>query len=80
MTLLSRQVFSAQGRPRKKLKICPEFPGKSFLNIYLNILYVVCSPNGNGKVLSPQFLENDESVFHLAAMSQYEQGSEGHVD
>jgi hypothetical protein len=39
MTLLSRQVFSAQGSPRKKLKICPELPGKSFLNIYINILY-----------------------------------------
>jgi hypothetical protein len=31
----------------------------------------------NVRVLN--FVENDEIVFHLAAMSQCEQGSEGHT-
>jgi hypothetical protein len=51
----------------------------SFLNLLKKILYVVCSPNGNGKHPSIHFLENDEIVFHLAAMSQCKQGGEGHI-
>ncbi len=51
----------------------------SFLNLFLTILYIVFSPTGNGKHLSTQFLVNDEIVFHLTAMSQCEQGGEGHI-
>jgi hypothetical protein len=51
----------------------------SLLNLFLKILYIVCSPNGNEKRPSTQFLENDEIVFHLAAMSQCEQEGEGHI-
>ncbi len=35
--------------------------------------------SGNGKRPRTQFCENDEIVFHLAAMSQCEQGGEGHI-
>jgi hypothetical protein len=51
----------------------------SFLNLFLKILNVVCSPNWNGKGLRLNFLENDDIVFNLAAMSQCEQGGEGHI-
>ncbi len=50
-----------------------------FLNLFLKILNIVCSPNGNKKCHSTQFSENDEIVFHLAVMSQCEQGGEGHI-
>jgi hypothetical protein len=43
---LSRWVFSAQDGAAQKLKICPE-PSAHFLNLFLKILYHVCSPNGN---------------------------------
>jgi hypothetical protein len=43
--------------------------------MFLKILYVVCGPSSN----STQFLEKDEIVFHLAAMSQSEQGGEGPI-
>ncbi len=66
----------AQDSARQKLKICLEI---SFLNMFLKILYAVCSPNSNRKRPSTQFLENDEIVFHLGAMSQCEQGGEGHI-
>jgi hypothetical protein len=48
----SRRVFLAQGGARQKLKNRLEI---SFLNLFLKILYVVCSPNGNGKRPSTQF-------------------------
>jgi hypothetical protein len=51
----------------------------SFLNLFFKILYVFCCPSGNGKCPSTKFLENDEIVFHLAVMSQCEQGGEGHI-
>jgi hypothetical protein len=41
--------------------------------MFLKVLYIVCSPKGNGKCPSNQFLENDEVAFNLAAMSQCEQ-------
>jgi hypothetical protein len=39
----------------------------SSLNLFLKILYFVCSLNGNRKGPITQFLENDEIAFHLAA-------------
>jgi hypothetical protein len=42
----------------------------SFPNMFLKILYIVCSLNDNGKRLSTQFLENDDIFSCLAAMSQ----------
>jgi hypothetical protein len=76
---LFRRVFSAQDGARQKLKICPEPSENKLPGLFLKILYFVCSPNYNGKCLSTQFLENDEIVFYLAAMSQCEQGGEGHI-
>ncbi len=49
------------------------------VNLLIKVMYIVCSPNGNKKHLSTQFLENDEIIFHLAAMSQCEQEGEGHI-
>ncbi len=64
-------VFSAQDGSRK---MCSEPSGNKLSESVLKILYVVCSPNSYGKRPSTQFLENDEIVFHLAAMSLCEQG------
>jgi hypothetical protein len=69
-------VFSAQDGARKKLKICPEPSGNKLSESVFKILYLVCSMNGNEKRQSTQFLENDEIVFHLAVMTQCEQGGE----
>jgi hypothetical protein len=66
-----RWVFSAQDGARE---ICPEPSGNKLSESVLKILNIICCPNGYGKRLSTQFLENDEIVFHLAAMSQCEQG------
>ncbi len=68
MSPLSSWVFSAQGGARQKLKICPELPGNK-----LSESVRCLSPSSNGKRPSTQFLENDEIVFHLAAVSQCEQ-------
>jgi hypothetical protein len=53
----SRRVFSAQDGARQKLKIryVQNRLERSFLNLFLKILYVACSPNGNGKRPSTQF-------------------------
>ncbi len=51
----------------------------SFLIIFLKILFVVCSPLDKGKCPSIAFSEYDEIIFHLAAMSQSEQGGKGHI-
>jgi hypothetical protein len=75
--LLSRQV-SAQGGARKRLKYAQNRLERSFLNIFLTFyVFVVCSPRDKRKRPSIQFSENDEIIFHLAAMSQCEQGGEG---
>jgi hypothetical protein len=52
---ISRRVFSAQDVARQKLKISPKPSEISFLNLFLKVLYVVCSPNSNGKCPSTQF-------------------------
>ncbi len=46
----------------------------NFLNMFLKVLYVVCSLYSEVKPLVTSFLEKDEFVFHLAAISQYEGG------
>ncbi len=71
MSPIYKWVFSAQDSARK---VCPEPSGDKLSESVLKILYVVCSPNGYGKCPSTQFLENDEIVFHLAAMSPCESG------
>jgi hypothetical protein len=71
---LSRWVFSAQDGARQKLKTCPEPSGNKLSESFLKILHVVCSSKGNGNVRVINFLENDEIVFYLAAMTQCEQG------
>ncbi len=74
MSPLSRQVFSTQDEARQKLKICPDSTrNKLSESDFKN------SVHGNGKRLSTQFLENDEIFFHLAVMSQCEQGGEGQI-
>jgi hypothetical protein len=73
---LSRWVFSDQDGIRQKLKIFLEPSSNKLSEYVLQNLYLVCSPNGNGKRPSTEFLENDEIVLHLAAMSQCEQGGE----
>jgi hypothetical protein len=45
----------------------------------LKFLYFVCIPNSNIKHPATSFLEKDEIVFHLAAMSQCAEGGEGHI-
>ncbi len=47
----------------------------SFLYMVLKILYVVCIQNSNIKRPATSFLEEDENVSHLAAISQCEGGS-----
>ncbi len=53
--------------------------GNKLFELFVKILHVVCSPNGNGKRLSTQFLENDEIVFHLVTVSHCKQRGEGHI-
>jgi hypothetical protein len=60
-------------------KTCPEPSGNKLSESVFKILFVVCSLKGNGKRLNTKFLKDDEIVFHLAAMSQCEQRSEGHI-
>jgi hypothetical protein len=67
--LISTWVFLAQGGPRQQQK-CPEPPKISFLNMFFFKLYDACSQNGNVKYLATSSLEKDESIFHLAAISQ----------
>jgi hypothetical protein len=57
----------------------PEPSGNKLSESVLKVLNVVCSPNSNGKRPRLNFLENDDIVFHLAVMSQCEQGGEGHI-
>jgi hypothetical protein len=49
MLSLSRWLFSAQDAPRKNLKFVQNRREMSFLNMFLEILYDVCSQNGNEK-------------------------------
>jgi hypothetical protein len=77
--LLRQKPVSAVAKPLGSVLPVQNRLEISFMNLFLKILYVVCGLNGNGKLLSTQFLENDEVAFHLAAMSQCEQGGEGHI-
>ncbi len=79
MSILSKRVFSAQDGSRKNLKHFQNRLEMSFLDMFLKVLYNVCSLSGNVKCPIIQFLKNDEIVFHLAAMNQCEKGGEGHI-
>jgi hypothetical protein len=47
--------------------------------MFLKILYIVLSLNSNGKRPATSFLEKDEVIFHLAAISKCEGGGKGHT-
>jgi hypothetical protein len=49
-----------------------------FLDMFITILYVL-KPNGNIKYLSTQVLEENEIVFHFAAINGGGGGGEGHL-
>jgi hypothetical protein len=64
----------AKSSPLQKVKVCPESSGNELSEYILKILYVGCSPNGNGKRLATSLLEKHDIVFCLPSISQCEEG------